>query len=151
MIADDRGRPIKLRFRGVPIFARVKGHGIERRHRFYEVAWISPGIIVAAFILGILLFVARFTLLRNHLPAAIAAQFVGTLLLLWGPLGLISIVIAARATSGMCERVFARRDEQNRCRACTFSLAGLAAEPDGCTVCPECGAAWKLSGVEQQR
>jgi len=150
MIGDDRGRPIKLRFRGVPIFARVKGHGIERRHRFYEIGWISPGIIAAAFILGVLLVVARFTQLHSHPLAVIVAQPIGMLLLLWGTLGLISMVIASRATSGMCEQVFAERDGECQCRACTFSLAGLVPEPDGCTVCPECGAAWKLTGVAQQ-
>jgi len=30
------------------------------------------------------------------------------------------------------------------CIGCVYSLEGLVAEPDGCTVCPECGAAWKL-------
>jgi hypothetical protein len=30
-----------------------------------------------------------------------------------------------------------------RCPACHDSLAALNIEPDGCTVCPECGAAWR--------
>lgn len=30
------------------------------------------------------------------------------------------------------------------CPACGSSLNNIAAEPDDCTVCPECGAAWKL-------
>ncbi|NRA56547.1 MAG: hypothetical protein HRU13_00255 [Phycisphaerales bacterium] len=31
-----------------------------------------------------------------------------------------------------------------RCRACGYDLANLQAESDGCTICPECGAAWRL-------
>ncbi|OAB63600.1 hypothetical protein AY599_08595 [Leptolyngbya valderiana BDU 20041] len=31
-----------------------------------------------------------------------------------------------------------------RCRACGYDLSNLTADPDGCTTCPECGAAWKL-------
>jgi hypothetical protein len=31
-----------------------------------------------------------------------------------------------------------------RCLACGYDLDGLALAADGCTVCPECGAAWKL-------
>jgi hypothetical protein len=31
------------------------------------------------------------------------------------------------------------------CAACINDLTGLTPEPDGCTVCPECGAAWRLS------
>ncbi len=31
-----------------------------------------------------------------------------------------------------------------RCASCGYDLSGLKAEEDGCTVCPECGAAWRL-------
>lgn len=30
------------------------------------------------------------------------------------------------------------------CPACEFSLRDLLPQADGCTVCPECGAAWKI-------
>ncbi len=39
-----------------------------------------------------------------------------------------------------------RRIARGECGVCEFSLDGLSPEPDGCTLCPECGAAWKLSG-----
>lgn len=31
------------------------------------------------------------------------------------------------------------------CLACVYDLTGVPTDPDGCTVCPECGAAWKLA------
>jgi len=31
------------------------------------------------------------------------------------------------------------------CVACGQDLTGVPAHPDGCTVCPECGAAWRLA------
>ncbi len=33
--------------------------------------------------------------------------------------------------------------EERRCPSCAYDLQGLAPAPDGCTVCPECGAAWR--------
>jgi hypothetical protein len=30
------------------------------------------------------------------------------------------------------------------CASCGYSLEGLRVEDDGCAVCPECGAAWKV-------
>lgn len=30
------------------------------------------------------------------------------------------------------------------CPACAYRIAGVPPEPDGCTVCPECGAAWRM-------
>ncbi len=31
-----------------------------------------------------------------------------------------------------------------RCASCGYDLHGLGREDDGCTICPECGTAWKL-------
>ncbi|MBY0112663.1 MAG: hypothetical protein K2Y21_07570 [Phycisphaerales bacterium] len=39
--------------------------------------------------------------------------------------------------------VIAWRRSQRLCGACRYPMAH-AADPDGCTVCPECGAAWRL-------
>lgn len=36
-----------------------------------------------------------------------------------------------------------------RCFACAYSLDGITVEQDGCTVCPECGAAWKLESKDE--
>jgi hypothetical protein len=33
------------------------------------------------------------------------------------------------------------------CLACGYDLTGLAPDPDGCTTCPECGAAWQLPAI----
>lgn len=38
----------------------------------------------------------------------------------------------------------------NRCASCGYSLKELPLADDGCTICPECGAAWKLQpGIPQ--
>lgn len=39
------------------------------------------------------------------------------------------------------------------CPACLYPIDGLKTESDGCTVCPECNAAWRLPNKEyhQQR
>jgi len=34
----------------------------------------------------------------------------------------------------------------SRCPSCAYRIAGLEAEDDGCVVCPECGAAWRVGG-----
>lgn len=43
-------------------------------------------------------------------------------------------------------RIASRRSSlPSVCLACTYDLTGLSAEADGCTVCPECAAAWRLA------
>lgn len=32
------------------------------------------------------------------------------------------------------------------CGSCGYSIAGISAQSDGCTICPECGAAWRKAG-----
>ncbi len=32
------------------------------------------------------------------------------------------------------------------CPSCAYTIRGLATEPDGCVVCPECGSAWRGVG-----
>lgn len=38
--------------------------------------------------------------------------------------------------------------EERLCPACGCGLRGVEAEADGCSVCPECGAAWRLDSAE---
>jgi hypothetical protein len=33
---------------------------------------------------------------------------------------------------------------KGRCASCAYEMVGLPVEADGCAVCPECGAAWKV-------
>lgn len=40
--------------------------------------------------------------------------------------------------------------DAGHCGRCLYGLSGLRAEADGCTVCPECGAAWRLTPAEGQ-
>jgi len=37
-----------------------------------------------------------------------------------------------------------------RCPACGYDLHGLAKAADGCTVCPECAAAWRLHARQDE-
>lgn len=37
-----------------------------------------------------------------------------------------------------------------RCASCGYSLSGISAEADGCTVCPECAAAWKIKEAAEE-
>ena len=34
------------------------------------------------------------------------------------------------------------------CATCGYLLVDLPAAPDGCTVCPECGSAWKITAPQ---
>ncbi len=42
------------------------------------------------------------------------------------------------------ERLVRLMLEHRQCPACDYNLRSLPMEHDGCTVCPECGAAWRM-------
>lgn len=66
-------------------------------------------------------------------------------------LGVFMLVIGAAFTGPAILRRFIGpprwRDWLAECRLCPvcgYDLIGLPTQPDGCLVCPECGAAWRV-------
>jgi hypothetical protein len=62
------------------------------------------------------------------------------------------VAVVALGSRGVWRRELARLEAAPRlriaggmCIGCGYSLEDLPCEADGCTVCPECGAAWKLA------
>ncbi|MCC5821809.1 MAG: hypothetical protein LAT64_00815 [Phycisphaerales bacterium] len=41
--------------------------------------------------------------------------------------------------------------EYDLCPVCVHGLGGIPPEPDGCVVCPECGAAWRMFKAPDRR
>ncbi len=41
--------------------------------------------------------------------------------------------------------------EVGRCPHCAYGLSNATVDPDGCTVCPECGGAWNRPGQHESR
>jgi predicted RNA-binding Zn-ribbon protein involved in translation (DUF1610 family) len=62
---------------------------------------------------------------------------------------IILLVVLQRTIIGWVRRPI--RDallKHARCASCGYRIDGLEQESDGCTVCPECGAAWRLLASE---
>lgn len=144
MITDDRGRQARVRYRGTPLFARINGGGEGRRHRFYEVRWLTREMAIAVPFAGVLLLAVSFTVLARPWVLAFIAQLFGVMLVALGIVCVVSLALVGRVKPERYGAIFEHRDGLRRCRACAFSLEGLAPEGDGCVVCPECGAAWRL-------
>lgn len=62
--------------------------------------------------------------------AAPALLFIGPLA--WRPVNTMVVRLRGRAFVAI-----------GRCPCCGYELSQLSIEPDGCVVCPECGAAWR--------
>ncbi len=72
---------------------------------------------------------------------------VGWSLVLWCIAGIVAIVGLAWPLLVFISlrRLEAKRKTLPRlCPSCVYSLVDLPIESDGCTLCPECGSAWKF-------
>lgn len=67
------------------------------------------------------------------------------------PLGLIppivTIFVMRRTMGGRLARVYAHA---GYCGSCGHDLAGILPEQDGCSVCPECGSAWRVGALNHE-
>jgi hypothetical protein len=141
-IPDDRGvqRPIASKKalaeddrRFDPRFAAVVGQSQSARMRHFRRAsgWLTLGITFLSIVAAIIL----------RLPVAFTV--IGGLaasLLISGLLNVGRYYASERAAAEVLIR-------HGLCSSCLYGLDGLTAEPDGCLVCPECGAAWNQSRV----
>ncbi len=116
-----------------------------------------PGValleLVKAFVLGVFLIGFVLPCFAGWMAVLISMAFdgqsvVGIILSLL--CGVAAVLLMAAVPADMLNRFI--RERQRRlladlikpCPACFYELDGLARESDGCTVCPECGAAWRL-------
>lgn len=51
----------------------------------------------------------------------------------------------------VASEIVVSRGAESRCFGCGYDLKEMHADADGCTVCPECGAAWKLNAPLSER
>jgi hypothetical protein len=89
---------------------------------------------------------------REAVVYLLGAVWVG---LVWSPdyvpslrgfVGALVVIALVHAASQIfyAPRILHLARRRGECASCGYDLAGIRAELDGCTVCPECGAAWSL-------
>lgn len=163
-IEDHRGRPAKL-FRSGVIFWRYPGEhavapAIWKRIRRDVIARMSNDVDVAErWFLRVGRFCAALILLGiAGLAVFSVAQLIrypnqASILIFFGPVIVLYSVInqyfsgyPANAPMYIIQPILL---DHGLCVQCGYFIKGLPPEPDGCTVCPECGAAWKLPTCEK--
>lgn len=94
--------------------------------------WMLPACVVLA------------VLSDTEAPAAVWWTVLPVLaVLLW----LLNRSLARRGSPRRTRRVASLLADHGLCPTCAYRLTDLRPEQDGCTVCPECGGAWRRSAV----
>jgi hypothetical protein len=145
--ADARGRLIRL-FRlkerkGLPWRTRM---AINHANPWMTHVWLIQAVYWLA-VLGVFAYF-RARALRGLAPYPVTAGDKLPLIVRRGlliPLGSVLVWVLLRMVRpwlGMRAVRACLRSEV--CPNCAYRIHGIPAEPDGCTVCPECGAAWRM-------
>ncbi len=141
-IRDDRGRPVAL--------CRVDGLGPDVDAGVRAAADAANPLRMRRFAPGLLGVTALFlvmNLLRrvrgaSRTPLVTEALFQAASLVTSAAVLLgLAWVYARWHGAKMVRRAYLAGSV---CPSCGYSLAGLPAETDGCTVCPECSGAWRV-------
>jgi hypothetical protein len=138
---DDRGKTVVLcPYNEVPPALKLTNEEIEaarvwhKNHRFpWRETW--------RFLVG--LAAAIFILFLPHVNGVQMAPVWD-----WGCAAiaiLIVIAIAPMLTTALLRHASNGVLAARRCPSCYHHLRLLPVEPDGCTICPGCGAAWRLA------
>jgi len=155
---DDRGCDIKPPAPGGK--SGRAGFSIEydrgaRSPNFLPVVLGFIGVGSVIFLLGfvllwwlILVVMVWMVLGSSGSVARIAGLAVGTPLLVGLGFGLW-ILVRRRLTGRLPSREKQAHLTARRCPACSYGLEGIEPSPDRCTVCPECGAAWRLPSSDE--
>ncbi|MDY7110249.1 MAG: hypothetical protein SYC29_16595 [Planctomycetota bacterium] len=138
---DDRGRAVVLcPYNEVPAALKLTGEELEaarawhKRHRFpWREIWLFLVGLAAAIIILFLPHVngVRLAPIWDWACAVIAIVIVIAM----------SPILTAALLRHTSNGVLAAR----RCPSCYHHLRLLPTEPDACTICPGCGAAWRLA------
>jgi hypothetical protein len=139
---DDRGRPARLL--GATPFrpGNTQEEGEARREarriirRKVSAADVGCPTLLAAYV-ALLAFTR---MLRGaHWPNMGALLWAGIIL----GVGLLVAWSAARVNNS--PTIARELVGKSLCPQCGYSFAGVGPEPDGCVVCPECEAAWRVA------
>lgn len=153
---DDRGSRIRVRapwVTGLPTKAQKRDARLLELRLLFVRMFRKGSVQVAVVELVGLWLAAGLFLIPGVIGFLEERHGVFMLLMMVG--GLLGVFGAMRP--GMLVREYAQRRRDFRdtlradpyCVACGYHLEGVSAEGDGCIVCPECGAAWRLGGNER--
>lgn len=159
-LRDARGqkRPcVRMKRAEWPLTGPALPAGIGERTRVLAVemhkrrvgSWRYYGVVLAVGLAPVVVssIVMNVTLFRVAASPIDARSFIAGLVVALGMMVLVVLPLGTRLVRhrlgpDIREAVL----DQGFCPSCAYRLEGVPPEADGCTVCPECGGAWRVSG-----
>lgn len=139
-IVDDRGRRVPVyRWAGTPVrggdgFSRDLADRMKLAHRGYTLA-LTIGTVLAVSTISAVWGVGFWW----RCVVSVCGVLVGT------------AVFYAWLPREVARRVRRAMVQAHRCASCGYLLDGTPRSADGCVVCPECAAAWRVASASEER
>lgn len=147
-VRDDRNRPCNA----FPAWSawRLTALPSEVRKRV-ETRMVNLGAASSLEMSGTVFALIGVVLIALAIAPVIRSWVVLVWLCVWGATMYVIRLRYGRDRSHRTLRITASRRvllAEERCASCAYLLTGIPAEGDGCTLCPECGAAWQLDSTD---
>jgi hypothetical protein len=145
-LKDDRGRPVRVITPGWRAVAAILAAGGE------AAAKVRAALALPEFVwrlrVALLFFCACVCLSAASIYNAVLAGIAFTPWYRWTPLPqavliVFNVWLIWRSARRHDEQVVSGLLKAAMCPACGYGLGDIPPELDGCSVCPECGAAWR--------
>lgn len=158
---DDRGKACKSRLtHGLKTMATSNPELFRRIRRkvfvstarsHFRIRRVACVLAIATICFVPLYFLMRVAESMFNLSASLGTSVeFATIILFWGTL-LFAFLSAFLYHRYVGSRVIPRvLSSLGLCGACAYRLRAVPPDTDGCTVCPECGSAWKLPTTESR-
>ena len=106
--------------------------------------WLAT-ILAGAFVLGIMILLGALSDIHwSDVGFLVVALVVAAGAAMYGWLEVFGIIRPRKPNLPSTRDLLDMIAREGRCFSCGYPFAGLEPEADGCTRCPECGAAWRL-------
>jgi hypothetical protein len=139
-IFDDRERVVRL----VPPFARGRANRDTATDALVANAESATSGRPPRTKLALWLVIGSFVVAGVFLVFTLG-PYTGTLRLLGSAIGIPGVIwVFLQTRRHNAPRVAREYVARGLCGSCAYRVTDLPPEPDGCVVCPECGAAWRV-------
>jgi hypothetical protein len=157
-VTDDRGQRVKLipyRYLAItpgmpspiPMNDRRLMYGERERAKFSKEVLIATSLACAISLAWFFAWRQIAWYLVNTFPLATTFNILATAVGCWLPIVVVSSWILQRAVRQKTSHIVV---SHGFCASCGYSLADLIAASDGCTLCPECGSAWRIPAAKDE-
>lgn len=141
-LEDDRGRKVVARFEAQNDTGKEWSFWEAREMLWITTPWGGVRTLLLSCVVLVPATLSTMWIRPHSRAMSDGVLFISVVVVVFA---LFWAVLGHRLRASRCSELLSAARKYKRCPACCYDLGVCVAAADGCTVCPECGGAWKVS------